>query len=206
MNYAHYSDEVLIQLIFHKDPNALGALFDRHAQTAHNLIMHIVKDPAVADEILQETYWQIWHRTQDWQYLGAARAQVYQVARAKSLDYVRKHQKTTQYTPRQPGEPDGVTTSRTTVDGVRHRSVEQEISQQLERQQLLRAIASIPQDQMACLELAYFDGLTQSQIATHLNIPLGTVKTRVRVGVEKLEHILRTTGQQRKSVDNDIDL
>ncbi|MEM7129729.1 MAG: sigma-70 family RNA polymerase sigma factor [Chloroflexota bacterium] len=198
MNYAHFSDETLIQLISQRDPIALEALYDRHGQTAHNLVMRIVRDSALTDEIVQETFWQVWRKAADFRGLGAAAAWVYRIARNKSLDALRKLNRMPvvhELVEQQTSGATFLSAARAGVDTAQS-PVESQVSQQLERQQLFRALASIPGEQKMCLELAYFEDLSQSQIAARLNIPLGTVKTRIRMGLEKLEHILRATGFQ----------
>jgi RNA polymerase sigma-70 factor (ECF subfamily) len=73
-------------------------------------------------------------------------------------------------------------------------NVEQITERAWRRQQLRRALTTIPNEQRVCLELAYFEGLTQREIASHVETSLGTVKTRMRLGLEKLERILRAAG------------
>jgi len=76
---------------------------------------------------------------------------------------------------------------------------ERAATQQMDHQSLKDALASIPDEQRTCLELAYFEGYSQSQISTLLGIPLGTVKTRVRMGLERLQHILRMIGYNEQN-------
>lgn len=72
--------------------------------------------------------------------------------------------------------------------------VETSIAYQTNQQQLQNALKIIPDEQRICLEFAYFDGMTQQEIAKHLDLPLGTIKTRLRIGLSKLEYILRAVG------------
>jgi RNA polymerase sigma-70 factor (ECF subfamily) len=86
------SDEALLQLIAERDAVALETLYDRHAQMIHNLITRIVRDPAVAAELLQETFWQVWQACGQGQFRGegVALAWLCRIARNKALDQLRR--------------------------------------------------------------------------------------------------------------------
>lgn len=199
----HYSDELLLQLIRQKDAKALERLYERHGQIIHNMVMRIVSDPAMADEIVQETFWQVWKEAANYTGLGSATAWIYHIARRKSIDIV--------HTRNQLPSPQNSSLHSASQAGNRHLSpgladnqvaatATTEAGTQIDRQHLLRALASIPGEQRVCLDLAYYEGLSQSQISEHLSVPLGTVKTRVRMGLEKLEHILEALGNSSKGV------
>lgn len=204
MNYSHYSDETLLNLIAQQDSMAFDELYQRHSQVVFNLITRIVKDSAAADDILQESFWQAWKKAGDYRGTGAGAAWLYRIARNKSLDLVRKRKRAwiSEGAERVLDEdsPLPVAESALVSSSVGGASlVEREVSQHLDREQLRDALASIPDEQRACLELAYFEGYSQSQISKELDVPLGTVKTRVRIGLEKLEHILRSVGYSEQS-------
>lgn len=115
---------------------------------------------------------------------------MYRIARNKSLDQLR----------RQKARPQAVVSividdERGTREFVANdANVEQITERAWRRQQLRRALTTIPSEQRVCLELAYFEGLTQREIASHVETSIGTVKTRMRLGLEKLERILRAAG------------
>lgn len=202
MNYNHYSDETLLKLIAENDSKAFEALYERHTQAVHSLVLRIVNHRTVADEIVQESFWQAWQKAGDFKGRGAAAAWLYRIARNKSIDHIRKQKKAPviveaiaseqndeQSTHENPLERDAFQAS-----AFQASIVEQEVAQHLDRQQLKKALTDIPAEQRKCLEMAYFEGYSQSQISNQLDVPLGTVKTRVRMGLEKLEHILRAVG------------
>ena len=197
MNYSRYSDETLLELISENDAQAFKELYGRHTQIIHSLVARIVTDRTVADEVVQETFWQAWQKAGDFRGRGAAAAWLYRIARNKSIDVVRKQKK-------RPIIADGFRDAQgdeqpypdVPADGniLQPSVVEQQVAQHLDREQLLKALSAIPTEQRVCLEMAYFEGFSQSQISARLDVPLGTVKTRVRMGLEKLEHSLRSAG------------
>lgn len=182
------SDETLLGLIAQRNPDALETLYERHAQVAYNLITRIVRDTAIADELLQETFWQVWQKAGEFSGRGAATAWLYRIARNKSLDELRR-----QKARPQPVETDTPEAEATLWDQLSAADPppEQVAATDQLRDQLRQALWQIPSEQRHCLELAYFEGLTQQQIATHTDVPLGTVKTRLRIGLEKLERIFQ---------------
>lgn len=192
------SDETLLQLIAQREPAALETLYDRHAQTVYNLIGRIVRDTAVADEILQETFWQLWQACGQGQFRaeGAPAAWLYRIARNKSLDQLRRQKARPPIAQPGPHQTDEQLWEEFVAPG----QVEQLTQQKWDRQYLRQTLARIPADQRVCLELAYFEGMSQRQIADHINTPLGTVKTRLRLGLEKLEYILKMAGYRAEDV------
>lgn len=195
---SQHPDEVLLQLIAQRDATALETLYDRYAQTIYNLIVRIVQNPAIADELLQETFWQVWQAGGQGQFRGegAVAAWLCRIARNKSLDQLR----------RQKARPRPVETrsdedeERLWNQFIADVEVERQTEHSWDRQYLRQALDRIPSDQRLCLELAYFEGMSQRQIAEHTDTPLGTVKTRLRMGLEKLEYILRVAGYRAEDI------
>jgi RNA polymerase sigma-70 factor (ECF subfamily) len=185
--YTSYSDETLLRLINRKDIRAYEALYDRHAQVVFNLVMRIVRDRAVAEELLQEIFWQVWQKAEQYEGAGSVAAWLYRVARNKSLDFLR-HQR---------ARPQMAASELEMLERslrLASSSAESEAEQAWRRQQVTQALESIPGEQRLCLELAYFEGMSQREIAEQTRTPLGTIKTRMRIGMEKLERILRAVG------------
>ncbi len=154
-------------------------------------IIHIVHEHATADELLQETFGQVWQKAGAYAGRGTVTAWLYRIARNKSLDQLR----------RQKARPRAVEMDLHEDEQALWNSVKLEITvveQAVERnwryQSLRQALTEIPNEQRYCLELAYFEGMSQQKIAEYTNTPLGTVKTRLRLGLEKLERIFQTTG------------
>jgi RNA polymerase sigma-70 factor, ECF subfamily len=184
---SNHSDEALLRLVHRKDVRAYEALYDRHAQVVYNLVMRIVRDPNAAEELLQEIFWQVWQKAEQYEGSGSVAAWLYRVARNRALDYLR-HQRARPQTA--PTELETVERSPRYATS----SAESEVEQSWRRQQVMQALESIPNEQRLCLELAYFEGLSQREIAEQTRTPLGTIKTRMRIGMEKLERILRAVG------------
>lgn len=197
MKYSHYSDEELLELIVGHDVKALEELYDRHSQTIYNLIMRIVKEPGVAQNLLQETFWQVWKKAGGFKGRGVAAAWLYRIARNKSLDQLRRRKARPQSVDKPIEEHFGLSQPN---DNVNLTSVEIQVQQKLYREEVRQALNQIPTEQRLCLELAYFDGMSQSEIAKKTNTPLGTIKTRVRMGLKKLERLLRASGYKKQDI------
>jgi len=206
------SDEVLLRRIAGGDRQAFEALYDRHATVAYSLILRIVRDRALADDVLQETFWQIWKRAGEYRGEGQVAAWLYRIARNRSLDEVRRQQRAPAAAVEsldawQTDAGSAETRSHTRHPLLRRLAANRQSSdaasqftQDQRRRHVQDALAAIPHEQRTCLELAYFDGMSQQQIADHVNLPLGTVKTRMRMGLAKLEHILRAQGYRQEDL------
>lgn len=181
-----HPDEVLIQMTARKSVEAYEVLYDRHAQVMYNLVLRIVGNAEIADEIVQDAFWLIWQNAGQYRGSGAPAAWMYRVARNRALDHLRREkarpalsdsdwEETANYVAKQP-------------------SAESESEVNLRRTQVLDALESIPHEQRVCLELAYFEGKSQREIAEETRTALGTIKSRMRIGLEKLERVLRSAG------------
>jgi len=185
--YTECSDEVLLQAMVQKDVRAFEALYDRHAPVVYNLLLHIVRNESLAEELLQDTFWRVWQKIDQYSGLGAGAAWIHQIARRKALDQLRRQK--TKLSLR------GNELESHTWSPLLHQlSAEREFEQGWVRQQVYQALEQIPQEQRLCLELAYFDGLSQQEIAQQTQTPLGTIKTRIRIGMEKVERWLLGRG------------
>ena len=181
------SDEVLLQAVTQKDSSAFQVLYERHAPIVYNLLICMVRNQSVAEELLQDTFWQIWQKAEQYSGRGAGIAWIHQIARHKALDQIRG----------QKARPAILTEDLETLEWAlpQHEpSAESEFEQNWTRQQVRQALEHIPREQRICLELAYFEGLSHHEIAEQSNTPLGTIKTRIRIGMEKLERELLSCG------------
>ncbi len=191
MNNLTRSDEDLLHAVALQDVRALEVLYDRHSRTVYNVVYRIVKDGTVAEGLLQETFLQVWQKAGEFAGTGVGAAWIYRIASNKSLDQLRRDRARPQPTAKPIEEHFGL------AEPPRHESltgVEAAVESGYRRDHIRAALAQIPEEQRLCLELAYFEGLSQSQIAERTNTPLGTIKTRVRMGLHKLEHILKSYG------------
>ena len=184
-NLGHYNDESLLQLVAQRNLAAYDLLYQRHAQVMYNLIVRIVRDQATAEDLLQEVFWQIWENANQYRGSGAALAWMMRVARNRALDQLRRQRV------RPPLVSDDAEEVEAIADGT---TTEEAVELKLRRAQVQHALESIPEDQRVCLELAYFEGLSQREIAEQTNVAVGTIKSRIRIGLEKVERLLRGSG------------
>jgi RNA polymerase sigma-70 factor (ECF subfamily) len=184
-------------MIARRDADALAALYDRHAQTVYNMIARIVQEPGTADEVLQDTFWQVWQKAGEFHGSGAVVAWLYRIARNRSLDQLRRRKARPQPLSSDESGEQNIWSTLVAAGA----EVERITEHAWRRQHVREALTSLPADQRQCLELAYFEGMSQRQIAEHTATPIGTVKTRVRMGLEKLERILRAAGYQPEDIE-----
>ncbi len=184
--YLDYSDEMLLQLVNGKDLWAYEILYERHAQSLYSLLIRVVREPTTAEELLQETFWQVWQKSEQYSEKGSVAAWLHRIARNKALDQLR-------YIKARPSTTSNLGTVEQSATYA-SASAEQTVEQRLQQQHIVQALASIPGEQRVCLELAYFEGMSQREIAEHTSTPLGTIKTRLRSGLEKVERLLRASG------------
>jgi RNA polymerase sigma-70 factor (ECF subfamily) len=184
-NLNQQSDEALLQLVAQRNLAAYDLLYRRHAQVMYNLIVRIVRDAATAEDLLQDAFWQIWENSNQYRGSGAALAWIMRVARNRALDQLRR-QRVRIPTLSDDAEEVEQVADRTTI--------EEALEIKMRRTQVQRALESIPEDQRICLELAYFEGLSQREIAEQTNMAVGTIKSRIRIGLEKVERLLRGSG------------
>lgn len=185
-HYRSFSDEKLLSLMVEKDACAVEVLYDRHAQAIFQVLHRIVHNAEAAEDLLQETFWQVWQKAEQYNGSGPASSWIFRVARNKAIDHLR-WQKVRPHTISNPLEMIEPTQPLCT-DGV-----DAEVEARWVEWQLQQAMDRLPGEQRLCLELAYFQGMSQSEIAEHTQMPLGTIKTRMRIGMEKLGRLLYRT-------------
>ncbi|MBX3052239.1 MAG: sigma-70 family RNA polymerase sigma factor [Caldilineaceae bacterium] len=187
------SDEELLARTVAQDVQAFEALYDRHAKTVYSLILRVVRDPEAAEELVQESFWQVWRKAEQFNGNGAVGAWLSRIGRNKALDHLRRLKA-------RPQSDGSVPETLERIPAPESRQVEAEVSRSWDRQHLQEALAAIPDEQRRCLEMAYFDGKSQREIAEVMGMPIGTIKTRVRIGLEKLERSLRAVGYVESGV------
>ena len=175
------------------DEAALGALYDRWSPVLYPLILHVVRDAADAEEVLEETFWQAWRQAGRYEGArGGVGPWLAMMARSRALDHVRRRNRVREESwdgatplPGGAGEAAG-------PDPLRQAEAAEE------RGVVRRALDALPAEQREALELAYFRGFSQTEIAAHTGQPLGTVKTRVRLGMQKLKEGLAMLREGRR--------
>jgi RNA polymerase sigma-70 factor (ECF subfamily) len=180
----------LIGRMVEGDRQAFAAFYDRYAPLAFGLIRRILQQAAEAEEVLQEVFWQAWTEARSYDARrGSPEAWILMRARSRAID---RHRSI-----RRRGE-----TFVAPVDDSSAQARDGETPSPgvlaEERKLVHSALARLPEAQRQVIELAYFEGLTQTEIAERLGEPLGTVKTRTRAGLERLRtHFLATEGTAR---------
>ncbi len=177
-------DESLIRLIVEGQSTALGILYDRYGRLVFSLALQVTSDAAVAEEITQEVFLQIWNKANTYQAAqGKVTTWITSVARHRAIDSLR----------RKGARPEGhqvVFESGEEPELVDPVGVEDQVELTQRSLTIRLAIAQLPPEQQKALALAYFKGLTHQEIAEQTGEPLGTVKTRIRLAMIKLKQIL----------------
>ena len=182
------SDSDLLRAVGRGDEAALAACYDRYRLILFGLILRILNDRAEAEDVLQETFLQVWRRANDFdESRGRAFTWLVTIARSRALDRLRSHGSRARIAAEAAAE------NRDSVGDATEETLRSE-----EAVVVHRALVELPEEQRRALLLAYFEGLTQTEIATRLGIPLGTVKTRVRSGMIRLRELLRDQFQGRR--------
>ena len=178
----HLADEELLDLLARSDERALGELYDRFGGVAYGVALRILRDETLAQDAVQEAFLAVW-RSADSFLPERARPSTWilTLVHRRAVDLVRREQ-------RRRGEP--LEEALQPAGGATH----DEASVRFHRRLVQEALGRLPGDQRAALELAYYGGLTQSEIAEHLGEPLGTIKSRTFAGLSRLRELLREAG------------
>jgi len=178
-------DTQLLQGVAYGDADSLARLFDLHGAAVLGLLTRMLGRGGAADEVLQEVFLWLWAHPHRYDVARCGlRGWVLVLARSRALDVLRADRS-------RRAREEGVERDRPTV----HDPVPLADLEQRERQRRLRAgLAILPEEQRRCIELAFFSGLSHTQIAARLQQPLGTVKSRIQLGMSKLRVALAQAG------------
>jgi RNA polymerase sigma-70 factor, ECF subfamily len=171
-------DTELISKVVNGDQRAFLALYDHYSSRVYTLIFHMLNDEMLAEEVLQETFLRLWSRAG--QYMperGSPLMWLLAIARRTTLERLR-------FESHRPPLSDESEPS-TFLESIPE---PESTSEEARWRSLYLAVQSLPKEQRKVIELAYYQGLSQSEIAEILNLPLGTVKTRLRAGMIRLRH------------------
>jgi RNA polymerase sigma-70 factor, ECF subfamily len=175
------SDAGLIDGLMQRDETALAALYDRYAGMLSSVLNRILRDTQAAEEILQDIFFQLWRTASQFDASrGSLPAWLVVIARNRAISRLRHHNPAA-------GEQLLEITAISTVN------IESAASQEQLLSRVRGALEDLPKEQRAAIELAYFEGLTHSEIAKRTGDPLGTVKTRLRSGIETLKRNLHSS-------------
>lgn len=180
-------DAALLARVAKRDGQALDLLYERYARLVYSLALRMLNNAELAEDVVQEAFWRVWRRAGTYQAgRGSVGGWIAGIARNLSIDELR----------RQRSRPNAVYD---TEDNPVLRDIEDSrldvVGAALEHEQrglILEALGQISPEQREAIELAYFGGLSQSEIAERLHSPIGTIKTRIRSGLRKLRDVLAT--------------
>jgi RNA polymerase sigma-70 factor, ECF subfamily len=184
-------DQLLIAAVARGESQALEVLYDRYSGVVYRLAFRMLKHREQSEEIVQEVFWRVWRRSSSFERERGRVAQwIFGIAHNLCIDEMRRMR----------ARPNPV------YDDENHPVIQQLIDDQVDvpaaawaseqRRVIVSALASLPSAQREAIELAYFGGLSHQEIADQLDRPLGTIKTRVRLGLQKLGSILSLSGMQ----------
>ena len=187
MDYSSLDDGKLITLVANSDSNALSELYDRYNRLVFSLALRIVGDQAASEEITQDVFLRIWKKAETYQPEQAKLSTwLTSIARYRSIDLLRR--RGVRPESNSVSWPELSYSAIPSTDG---RGPEENASRSLQGERVRAALEQLPKEQLQALSLAYYQGFSHSQIAEELDIPLGTIKTRIRLGMQKLRQMLQ---------------
>jgi RNA polymerase sigma factor (sigma-70 family) len=181
--FAHLSDEAVVALVARSDETALGELYDRFGRVAYGLAFRILRDRSLAEDAVQEGFMTAW-RTADRFMPERAKASTWllTLVHRRAVDLVRRED-------RRRAEPLGEG-----YEAAAESSTEHDAWLRFERERVQEALRRLPDQQREALELAYYGGFTQSELAERLGQPVGTIKSRMFAGLARLRELLGEPG------------
>jgi RNA polymerase sigma-70 factor (ECF subfamily) len=183
--YSGLDDEELMQRLAYRDLVAFRALYDRYGNLVYSAALRVVRDAQIAEDMVQEIFLRIWRKPESYvAQRGRFVTWLTSVTRNRAVDEVRSRGRRFRHETASPEEQERELPASEQDDP----ALTAELSDQ--RRLILAALTQIPAEQREIIELAYFGGLTQQEIADLLSQPLGTVKTRIRLGMQKLRAAL----------------
>lgn len=182
------SDEELIAGLRARDHQALAALYDRYARSVYSLALHVLRDRAAAEDVTQDVFLQLWREPERYEReRGPLGPWLLRIARNRAIDVLRRRTRE-----RRPLLQDGSTEGVFLAD--QSPGPDEHAWSATLALRVRAALGELSDAQRQVIELAYFRGLTQREMADELGLPLGTVKTRVRTALRRLAEILTKDG------------
>jgi RNA polymerase sigma-70 factor, ECF subfamily len=173
------ADEDLMPLLGEKDPAAFEIFYDRHGGAAYSLAYRIVGDRTAAEDVTQEAFLSIWRSGARYDRArGSVRAWTLGIVRNRAIDALRRQ---AGKAPKLDFDDEAALEQRSAPDYTDEQALQRESARELRG-----ALSELPDEQSKVIELAYFGGFSHSEIAEMLSMPLGTVKGRMRLGIEKI--------------------
>jgi RNA polymerase sigma-70 factor, ECF subfamily len=183
---AGLTDAQLAEQLAARNRDALEQLYERYGPHSYSVALRVLGDPAKAEDVVQDVFIRLWIEAGQFDAKrGSLRTWVLTSVRNRSIDYLRgrgAHERLEREIPEH-------------VEAVGVGSDPwQEVAQALEQESIRRALGALPPEQRQAIELAYFGGYTQREIAEMIGVPLSTIKGRMRLGLEKLHSYLHGRG------------
>jgi RNA polymerase sigma-70 factor (ECF subfamily) len=176
-------DDELIALVVRRQEQALGAIYDRYGRLVYAVALRITGDRQTAEEVVQDVFQSIWQAAGSYQPgAGAFASWLLGISRHRAIDATRSKRERARARERE------LNFDMPIAD---ERGLDQEVDQRLLRETVRDALRALPDAQRRAIELAYYGGKTRAEIADELGEPVGTIKTRLRLGLLKLRDLLR---------------
>ena len=180
-DFAHLSDEALVALVEREEEEALAELYDRFGRTAYSLALRMLRDHALAEDAVQEAFLTVWRTAGRFMPdRSKASTWIMTLVHHRAVDLVRREE-------RRRAE------SLDTVPEEGEETTEDVVWLRLERERVQAALRTLPDQQREAIELAYYGGFTQAELADRLGEPLGTIKSRMFTGLTRLRDVLAPT-------------
>ncbi len=177
------ADEDLMTLVERKDADAFAVVYDRHGGAAYSLAYRIVGDPSLAEDVTQEAFISVWRSGARFDAArGSVRTWTLGIVRNRAIDALRRSAGSA---PKLDLDDEAVLESRPAAELTDSEAIRRETARKVRG-----ALSELPAEQSEVIGLAYFGGFTHSEIAEMLGMPLGTVKGRMRLGLEKIRNTL----------------
>jgi len=181
---AHLSDEALVLLAARSEESALAELYDRYGRAAYGLALRVLRDPELAEDAVQEAFLTLWRTAARFvPERSKASTWILTLVHRRAVDAVRREQRRRTDSLDWAAEP--------SVEGV-----DEDAWLRLQRERVQEALRKLPDAQREALELAYYGGLSQSELAERLGQPLGTIKSRMFGGLSRLRELLGEPGTE----------
>jgi len=182
--HAHLSDEALVLMAARSEESALAELYDRYGRSAYGLALKVLRDPTLAEDAVQEAFLALWNSAARFvPERSKASTWILTLVHRRAVDAVRREQRRRTDTLEHAPEP--------SVD-----NLEEDVWLRVQRERVQDALRTLPDAQREALELAYYGGFSQSELAERLGQPIGTIKSRMFHGLARLRELLGEPGTE----------
>jgi RNA polymerase sigma-70 factor (ECF subfamily) len=183
--YLILADEDLISLVEAGDTEAFAGLYDRHSRSAYSLAYRMMGDRQASEDLVQDSFVKVWRSARSYRAeRGSVRTWILSITHNRGIDHLRS-------TASRRRTQDKV---EMTAETAQQSEAFTETWRNSQRDQIQQALKTLPEEQLKILELAYYSGYTHAEISEMLDIPLGTVKGRMRLGMKKIKSFFDAEG------------